>query len=113
MSHVQLSYTLNFHSLRFFFLFPVVLETDPHHKFKISVKSEGSEPYADLTVEAAEITLHFEYTSTYPDEPPVMEVIPVENIEDEDLEGLRRELVTQVWYMTVFDFIFLILFVVL
>lgn len=72
-----------------------ILETDPQHKFKISVKSEGSEPYADLTVEAAEITLHFEYTSTYPDEPPVMEVVPVENIEDEELEGLRRELLTQ------------------
>ncbi|XP_066972331.1 RWD domain-containing protein 1 [Macrobrachium rosenbergii] len=72
-----------------------ILETDPHHKFKISVKSEGSEPYAELHVDPAEITLLFEYTSTYPDEPPVMEVLPVENIEDEELEGLRTDLLSQ------------------
>lgn len=72
-----------------------ILDTDPHHKFKICVKSEGSEPYADLLVEPAEIILNFEYTSNYPDEPPVMEVIPVENIEDEELEDLRTELVEQ------------------
>lgn len=60
------------------------------------MKSEGSDPYDDLQVEAAEITLHFEYTPTYPDEPPIMEVTPVENIEDEDLKDLRMQLQEQV-----------------
>ncbi|XP_071539898.1 RWD domain-containing protein 1 [Panulirus ornatus] len=72
-----------------------ILDVEPQHKFKISVKSEGSDPYDDLQVEAAEITLHFEYTPTYPDEPPVMEVTPIENIEDEDLEDLRVQLQEQ------------------
>ncbi|KAK7077608.1 RWD domain-containing protein 1, partial [Halocaridina rubra] len=72
-----------------------ILETEPHHKFKITVKSEESEPYAVMPIEAAEIILNFEYTSTYPDEPPVMEVIPVDNIEDEDLEELRMQLQEQ------------------
>ncbi|KAG7155349.1 RWD domain-containing protein 1-like [Homarus americanus] len=72
-----------------------ILDVEPRHKFKISVKSEGSDPYDELKVEPAEIVLSFEYTPTYPDEPPIMEVIPVENIEEEELSDLREQLEAQ------------------
>lgn len=77
----------------FFF---AVLEVEPFHKFRIRVKTEGSEFGSELEVSPAEISLNFEYTPTYPDEPPQMEVVPGENIEDEELEGLREQLQEQV-----------------
>ncbi|KAG0726399.1 hypothetical protein GWK47_036679 [Chionoecetes opilio] len=40
----------------------------------------------ELEVSPAAITLRFEYTPTYPDEPPLMEVLPEENMEEEELE---------------------------
>lgn len=81
-----------------FSLVPVfpVLDVEPRHKFKIIVKTEGAEPYDEIQKEAAEIILNFEYTPTYPDEPPIMEVVPVENIEDEELTDLRERLQEQV-----------------
>ncbi|XP_050701183.1 RWD domain-containing protein 1-like [Eriocheir sinensis] len=72
-----------------------ILEVDPYHKFRISVKTEGSEVGSELEVAPAEISLNFEYTPTYPDEPPIMEVLPEENIEDEELEDLREQLQEQ------------------
>lgn len=51
---------------------------------------------SELEVAPAEISLNFEYTPTYPDEPPIMEVLPEENIEDEELEDLREQLQEQV-----------------
>lgn len=51
---------------------------------------------SDLEVAPAAITLRFEYTPTYPDEPPLMQVLPEENIEEEELEDLREQLEEQV-----------------
>lgn len=76
--------------------FFAVLDVEPYHKFRIRVKSEGSEFGSELEVGPAEISLNFEYTPTYPDEPPLMEVLPEDNIEDEELEGLREQLQEQV-----------------
>lgn len=81
------------YSLVFYF---TVLDVEPRHKFKIIVKTEGAEPYDEIQKEAAEIILNFEYTPTYPDEPPIMEVFPGDNIEDEELADLRDQLEEQV-----------------
>ncbi|XP_063613680.1 RWD domain-containing protein 1-like [Penaeus indicus] len=69
-----------------------IIDIEPRHKFRITVKSEGSDPYDEIQTLPATIILNFEYTPTYPDEPPVMEVIAVENIEEEELDDLRTKL---------------------
>ena len=56
-----------------------------------------SDDYEEDTTTGACLSLTFEYTPNYPDEPPLMEITPVENIEDEELEELRTQLVKQVW----------------
>ncbi|XP_045586211.1 RWD domain-containing protein 1 [Procambarus clarkii] len=72
-----------------------ILDVEPRHKFKIIVKSEGSDSLDDIKAEPAEIALNFEYTPSYPDEPPIMEIIPIENVEEEDLDDLREQLQAQ------------------
>ncbi|KAK8388892.1 hypothetical protein O3P69_020682 [Scylla paramamosain] len=72
-----------------------ILEIEPQHKFKIRVQTEGSDVGSELEVAPAAITLRFEYTPTYPDEPPLMQVVPEENIEEEELEDLREQLKEQ------------------
>ncbi|KAG0729526.1 RWD domain-containing protein 1 [Chionoecetes opilio] len=72
-----------------------ILEAEPRHKFKIRVETEGSDVGSELEVSPAAITLRFEYTPTYPDEPPLMEVLPEENMEEEELEHLKEQLMEQ------------------
>lgn len=72
-----------------------ILDVEPRHKFRISVKSEGSDSLDDIKAEPAEIALIFEYTPKYPEEPPIMEIIPVDNVDEEELEDLREQLQAQ------------------
>ncbi|MCL4123291.1 UNVERIFIED_CONTAM: hypothetical protein GTU68_003601 [Idotea baltica] len=71
-----------------------ILETEPLYKFKIIVKSEDYDEEDDEN-EGAAVDLIFEYTPTYPDEPPVVEVCPVHNLEDQNIEDLKNELLEQ------------------
>lgn len=75
-------------------LFSIVLETEPYHKFRIRVKTEGveGEGEGDGTPASAEISLTFQYTASYPDQPPALEVAAVDNVEDQDLDELRQRL---------------------
>lgn len=75
-------------------VFSIVLETEPYHKFKIRVKTEGveGEGEGDGTPSSAEISLTFQYTASYPDQPPALEVAAVDNVEDEELDELRHRL---------------------
>ncbi|XP_076062423.1 RWD domain-containing protein 1 isoform X2 [Oratosquilla oratoria] len=68
-----------------------VLETEPFHKFRILVKTECTTDEE----EGACISMVFEYTASYPDEPPVMEVTPEENITEEQIQDLITELEAQ------------------
>jgi len=72
-----------------------VLETKPHHKFSVEIKSDFVPNEYGVEIDQACISLIIGYTATYPDDQPVMEIIPIENIEEEDLEELRTELVAQ------------------
>jgi len=72
-----------------------VLETEPLHKFSIEIKSDYSSGEYGEEIDQACISLVIEYTPSYPDDQPVMEIIPVENIEEDDLEELRTQLVSQ------------------
>ncbi|KAK4309770.1 hypothetical protein Pmani_018617 [Petrolisthes manimaculis] len=67
-----------------------ILETDPYHKFRIRVKTEGGEDEGEPA--SAEISLTFQYTSNYPDQPPALEVTAVDNVEDDELDELRQRL---------------------
>ncbi|KAK3867708.1 hypothetical protein Pcinc_026855 [Petrolisthes cinctipes] len=69
-----------------------ILETEPYHKFRIRVKTEGGEDEEEGTPASAEISLTFQYTSNYPDQPPALEVTAVDNVEDEELDELRQRL---------------------
>lgn len=73
--------------------FSTVLETEPYHKFRIRVRTEGVEGEGeDGTPGSAEISLTFQYTACYPDQPPALEVAAVDCLEDQDLDELRQRL---------------------
>ncbi|KAL7637480.1 UNVERIFIED_CONTAM: hypothetical protein RMT77_012208 [Armadillidium vulgare] len=71
-----------------------ILEQEPLHKFKIVVKSEDYEESTDEGIGAA-VDLIFEYTPSYPDEPPLLEINPLHNLDDDDIEILRNRLQEQ------------------
>ncbi|RXG53543.1 RWD domain-containing protein 1 [Armadillidium vulgare] len=72
----------------------MLLEQEPLHKFKIVVKSEDYEESTDEGIGAA-VDLIFEYTPSYPDEPPLLEINPLHNLDDDDIEILRNRLQEQ------------------
>ncbi|XP_068135565.1 RWD domain-containing protein 1 [Hyperolius riggenbachi] len=61
--------------------FTVLSSTPP--SFSITVSSEGGEEEENV-----ELTLKFTYVASYPDEPPLYEIIAQENIEDVDVTGI-------------------------
>nr|CAG4638781.1 EOG090X0F6V [Cyclestheria hislopi] len=66
-----------------------VLEDDPYHQFKINVKSEGHTADNDIGYSCS---LKCTYTPTYPDEVPVIDIIDVIGLDDEQLLRLREAL---------------------
>lgn len=54
-----------------------VIDTNPFHKFAISIKSEGFDEGDGVACK-----LIFTYTQKYPDEGPLIEIEEKENIED-------------------------------
>lgn len=71
------------------FVSTTVLEEDPYHQFKLSVKSEGHNPDDGIGYSCA---LKFTYTPTYPEEPPLVEILDDVNLDDEQLERLKDRL---------------------
>lgn len=79
-----------------------LLSAEPHHKFTILVKSsnyvgttEEDEDEPEEPEPGACLTLCFEYTPKYPDDPPLMEIEEPDNVEEEDLPALRSLLEEQ------------------
>ncbi|KAF2357092.1 RWD domain [Trinorchestia longiramus] len=74
-----------------------LLTDKPLHKFTILVKSstyQGNDESSDVEPGAC-LTLQFEYTPKYPDEPPLMEILEPDNIEEEECEPLKQLLEEQ------------------
>ncbi|XP_018011628.1 RWD domain-containing protein 1 [Hyalella azteca] len=74
-----------------------LISDSPLHKFTILVKSNTYQGNEDSTEQepGACFTLQFEYTPKYPDEPPLMELLDFQNIEEEECLPLRTLLEEQ------------------
>ena len=70
-----------------------MLDSSPH-KYSILVKASSSQVYDEAEeVEGVSLKLQFQYPDTYPDVPPLMEFVDVENLdEDTELDELRKRL---------------------
>nr|CAG4641259.1 EOG090X0F6V [Eulimnadia texana] len=66
-----------------------ILNDDPYHEFTINVKSE--EHGGENEVQYA-CKLKFVYTKTYPEEPPVIDVLDEEGMDDEQALRLKEHL---------------------
>ncbi|XP_057319620.1 RWD domain-containing protein 1 [Microplitis mediator] len=66
-----------------------ILETEPHYKFILPIKSEEYEPE---TNNGLSCDLEFTYTSKYPEEPLEIRIENAENFEDDDEEKLLEHL---------------------
>lgn len=80
-----------------------MLSSEPLQKFTILVKSsnyigpsDDEEDEPAMQEAGACLKLCFEYTPKYPDEPPLMEIEDLVNIEEDDLPPLRILLEEQV-----------------
>lgn len=70
-----------------------VVSNNPHHRFIIPIKSEEYEPES---VNGISCNLRFGYTAKYPDEPPELEIIDMENLEAVDEELLKQHILKEV-----------------
>nr|CAG4646625.1 EOG090X0F6V [Macrothrix elegans] len=66
-----------------------ILEEEPFHQFKLQVKSEGHNEDEGIGYACS---LKFTYTPTYPEEPPVVEILDDVGLDDEQLERLKDRL---------------------
>lgn len=73
----------------FLFLHWTVLEEEPYHQFKLPVRSEGHDEDPE---KGYSCSLKFTYTPTYPEEPPVVEIMDDVNLDDEQLQRLKERL---------------------
>lgn len=69
-----------------------VVSNNPHHRFIIPIKSEEYEPES---VNGISCNLRFGYTAKYPDEPPELEIIDMENLEAVDEELLKQHILKE------------------
>ena len=81
-----------------------MISDSPLHKFSITAQSSnyeengGDVPEDQVYCGGACLKLQFEYTSKYPEEPPIMEIIEPDNIdEEEDIPKLEEHLKEQVY----------------
>ncbi|BES95017.1 unnamed protein product [Nesidiocoris tenuis] len=69
-----------------------ILSTQPLHSFSIPIKSDD---YDEEESSGIHCLLKFEYTPTYPEEIPIIEVEDVENLDESKVEELQEFLIQQ------------------
>lgn len=89
---------------------PIVLQTEPFHKFQIPIATEEyNADAAEDSEKGLACKLVFTYTATYPDEAPLVEIEDAENFEDtfesQLLEHLRQTIEENIGMEMIFSLV--------